>query len=1233
MKEHLEEKPSKYTPELQQRLFTPVLNKKVPPIPSKEEKTPFPKPNLLSAVLFWWLTPLYKIGYKRTLVSNDLWYLRDDIGVEKTYAIFNSHLDSGKSIMISLFLTFKYEYSFALFAKVLADLIQVLLPLLTKALVNFVEQRILNGGKVNKGIGYAIGCAVLVCIDGILVNHSLYHSMLVGSKVKAILTKSLLEKSTKTSEESRKEFTTSKVTSLMGTDLTRLEFAIGFLPMGFAIPLPVIIAIALVIINIGVSSLAGIGVFFVAIFILAFLGKQMFKLRGVANVFTDERVGLVRELIQSLKFIKFYAWEDAYEEKYQNIRTKESSVVFSMQRYRNIMMAFVLTLPSVISMVSFLVLHSVDNSRSVADIFSSLTLFGVLSQEIMMLPIIIGVVTDGKVAFKRIGEYLAVNEENIEITPDVLDDANSIEAEDLSLHNVQNATFDIKSGEFVVVVGIVGSGKSSLLKALNGKFTSGKLRYSGESIFCDEPWIQSTTIRENIIFGENFDQVRYKKVLKACSLESDLKNLPFSDLTQVGDRGVTLSGGQKARINLARALYKDVDIYLLDDVLSAVDAKVGDAIVNDCLFGILKEKTRVLATHHLSLVHQADRIIFLGETLQIGALKDFANNKEFQTLMSFGNSKKLEEKKEVFEVQERQTDKELINDEEQAVNSIKYVVYKQYLKAGNSRYYLAVPLNLLLLTLSVFTLLFANVWLSYWIEQKFHQPSGFYIGFYLMFTILCVLFTGCQFVMVAYLSITAAKRLNIGAFTRVLHAPMSLIDSTPVGRILNRFTKDTETLDNQIGEQLRLFLYISALLIGYMVLCVVYMPWFAIAIPFVVVICIGLVNYYQASAREIKRIEAVKRSFVYNNFNETLGGLNTIKSFGKVKDFLRKNDVFLNEMNEAGFLVIANQRFISIMLTLVACFLCLIILLLIVNQSFHISAEGAGLVTNYILQLVLLLSLLLRSFTDLENEMNSVERVCHYANEIEQEARYKTEDFQFQNGDLKFQNVCFRYRENLPLVLQNINLDIHSGEKIGIVGRTGGGKSTIGNALFRIGEYSGLIEINGVDISKIGLFNLRSQLTIIPQDPVLFKGDIKSNIDPFNQFGEDEINQALGKTGLKLSSNEKVEEGGLNFSLGERQLLALARALVRNSKVLYLDEATSSIDFETDSKVQKIINEEFTDCTVLCVAHRLHTILKYDRIIVLDGGEIVEIGEPKFLYQQNGLFKEMCEKSSIDLFI
>lgn len=1217
-------------PKLQKRLFTPFLSKKVPDIPSLEEKKPFPKPNLFSAILFCWLIPLYNVGYKRTLIFEDLWSLRDDISIERTYGIFKARNEAGYSTMKSLFYTFSYEYTFALLAKILADLIQVLLPLLTKALVDFVEKK----ENSNNGIGYAIGCTIFLCINGILTNHSLYRAGLVGAKVKAILIKSLLEKSASVNEES--QYTNSQITSLMGTDLTRLEFAIGFLPFGLAVPLPVIFAIALVIYNIGVSSLAGLGVFVLSVFVLGYCGKQMFKLRKIANKYTDQRIGLIREVLQYLKFIKLYAWEDAYESRYKSTRFHESSFIFKMQGLRNLMMAFVLTLPSIISMVSFLVLQSVDKSKNSADIFSSLSLFGVLCQEIMLLPVIIGVLTDGKVALERVDKFLISPDEHSDSVQITKLTENSIEAEDITLNNVQNTSLTIQSGEFVVIVGSVGSGKSSLIKAISGHTTTGLVRLNGNLILCDEPWIQSTTVRENITFGGSFSERLYNSTLKACSLEQDIQALPYGDLTQVGDRGVTLSGGQKARINLARAVYRDADIYLFDDILSAVDSRVGNSIINDCLFGVLKNKTRLLTTHHIPLIYQADKIIFVNEgNCLVGKLDDFKSNVEFQNLLSTGGFRnknaELEKLNNDTEFLKMVQDEELIQDEEVAINSVGSKIIKKYLKSGSRLYFLFIPLNLMFLTLSIFTLIFANVWLSYWIQEKFAKNSGFYIGIYILLTLLCVLFTGLQFIMIAHFVVTASKRLNIESFTKILHVPMSFMDQTPVGRLLNRFTKDTEVLDAQFGEQVRLFLFISANLIGFVILCVVYMPWFAITIPIVIPLCVVIVNYYQASAREIKRIEAIQRSFVYSNFDEILNGMNTIKSYGMISKFLKKNDLALNKMNEAGFLVIANQRFISIMLTLVACVLSLVILLLIVTESFHVSPEGAGLVTNYVLQLVLLLSLLLRAYTEVENELNSVERVCHYASELEQEVPYKIEGCPlFTQGQIEFKDVSFRYRAELPLVLQNINLKIKAGEKIGIVGRTGSGKSTLGSALFKISNLSsGEIKIDDIDIKSIGLYNLRSQLSIIPQDPVLFKGTIRENIDPFNKYSDEEICFALKKSGLGFQLNAKVDEEGKNYSLGERQLLALTRALVRNTKVLYLDEATSNVDAKTDFKVQKIISEEFTNMTVLCVAHRLKTILKYDRVVVLDKGEIVECGEPLDLFKKHGIFSDMCEKALI----
>lgn len=1397
-------------PALEHRLMTPLLSKKVPAIPKEEERLPYQlfHTNFLARVFFWWLNPILKVGYKRTLTPNDMYYVEGDMTAEKNFEDFVKNLDiilnksrakaklknpdlteeelqslpyPKYSLVQALFMTFKYKYSKAVFFKACADVAQVLTPLLTKALINFVEKKTyLPETPIGKGVGYAIGTAAMLLLNGMLINHFLHNSITVGAQCKSILTTALLKKSFKVTPKTKHLYSNGKVTSILATDLSRIDLAIGFQPFAITFIIPVIISIALLIVNIGVSALVGIAIFVIAIAVIGGGAKRLLMMRRNANQYTDGRVSLMREILNSMKIIKFYAWEDAYENNVVDQRTKETKIILKMQAIRNFLLAFSISLPSIISMVSFLVLYGIKGRTTPpGEIFASLSLFGNLSQQVMMLPMALATGADAMIGIGRVREYLQTpdledeegvpdNYNNENLPSDVavrVDDAsfeweqfNDEEDEDdsdsselsgssnkslskvptstsatdeeklqsnndndndnnnnNSFQGFHNINFEIKKNEFVIITGPIGSGKSSLLTALAGFMnqTGGQLAINGSLLLCGQPWVQNATFKENVLFGSPYDEARYNKVIEVCALTDDIKLLPGGHDSEIGERGINLSGGQKARINLARAVYADKDIVLFDDVLSAVDARVGKHITDRCFVDFMEHKTRVLATHQLSLIDNADRVIFLNGdgSINIGTVSELlASNEEFLKLMEHSkkqmteeeNARKANEPDEKeqkdsnnnnnsnsnkdLELQKLKTaltsgsnfasgddeeDKDytkesgvLIEDEERARNAIGWSVYKEYLKQGQGIFgILAVPLAMILLVLDIFTSLFANVWLSFWISNKFPgRSNGFYIGIYVMFTCLSVVIIILEFVILGYISITSSRKLNLNAAVKVLHAPMSFIDTTPLGRILNRFSKDTDVLDNEIGEQMRMFLHPAAFVVGVIILNIIYLPWFALTVPPLVICFVGITNFYQASSREVKRLEAVQRSFVYNNFNEVLGGMQTIKAYKSNDRFLLKNDKLINKMNEAYFITIANQRWISLHLDVVACSLAFVIAMLSVTRQFSINAASVGLVVTYSLQLAGLMSLILRAYTQIENEMNSVERMVHYSNHLTQEASYRIQESKPDpswpaQGAIKFNSVSLRYRDGLPLVLKNLSLDIKGGEKIGICGRTGAGKSSIMVALYRINELAhGSVEIDGLDVSQIGLFDLRSKLSIIPQDPVLFQGTIRKNLDPFNEHPDSVLWDALRRSGLIESSqmdqvasthmtndsNEKatsfhkfhldqtVEDEGANFSLGERQLIALARALVRNSKILILDEATSSVDYETDSKIQNTIKKEFGNCTILCIAHRLKTILEYDRILVLEKGEIEEFDTPLNLFNnEHGIFRQMCEKSDI----
>lgn len=1278
--------------------------------------------------------------------------------------------------------TFKWQYGLACLYNTLANCASVTNPLLSKRLIQFVEDHTLGiDTHTGKGVGYALGASFMVLVNGILINHGFQNAMLTGAQVKGVLTKSFLDKSFRLSDRSRHEYSTSKITSMMGTDLARIDFALGFQPFLVAFPIPVAVSIGILIWNIGAPALVGIGLVIVFLFAMMMLTGRLFQYRKKANKYTDARVNYIKEVLNNLKIIKFYSWEEPYNNIIGHNRKKEMNIIYKMQVGRNILLSLAMCLTLFASMGSFLTLYATSgNTKDPASLFSSISLFNSLAQQVIMLPIALATGSDAVVAVMRAAEFLSAEEidadaSNIQASPETQDDMNDenvaislkgasfqwesfdsadgVDSDDeaekpggestentntdghidekLSLSTntakgsdvepklttystgtstleatifagLSNIDLNVRKNEFLVITGLIGSGKTSFLNALAGfmKRTGGHVDINGSLLLCENPWIQNATVKENILFGEEFDQEKYDSILFACSLESDLEILPAGDQTEIGERGINLSGGQKARINLARAVYANRDIILLDDVLSAVDARVGKHIMNNCILGLLKDKTRILATHQLSLIGAADRVLFLNGdgTIDIGTMGELrATNAGFEHLMKFSSEAAEEEEEEGPlpeealgedpEVEEREMiqrqlsqkqstipdeeaerhnynvnekqDGRLMTQEGRAVNRIKWAVYKNYLKYGSGffKLYSGVPVVIALTMFAIFCQLFTNTWLTFWSEYKFSgEGNGFYIGFYVMFTVLSFIFLTSEFVIVAYMTNEAARILNLKAVSKVLRAPMSFMDTTPMGRILNRFTKDTDTLDNEIGNQIRMLIYFLSNIIGVIVLCIIYLPWFAIAIPFLGIIFVSVADFYQASAREIKRLEATQRSFVYNNFNETLSGMNTIKAYSAQERFKKKNSTFIDKMNEAYYLTIANQRWLSIHLDVIAMIFALVICFLCIFRVFNIGAAATGLLLSYVLQIAGQLSMLVRTYTQVENEMNAVERICEYAFHLEQEA---PETFENSNlpaswpdkGGISFVNASLAYRPGLPNVLHSINMDIQPLEKIGICGRTGAGKSSIMTALYRLSELNeGKIEIDNVDISKLGLRDLRSKLSIIPQDPVLFRGSIRKNLDPFGASPDDALWDAMRRAGLiesskletikqqtKTSENlfkfhldREVEDNGSNFSLGERQLISFARALVRGSKILILDEATSSVDYETDSKIQGTIQREFTDCTILCIAHRLKTIVNYDRILVLDKGEIKEFDTPWNLFNlKNSIFQQMCEKSNI----
>lgn len=1345
-------------------------------------------------------------GYKRTLEPNDLYKLNDKLKADALAARFeaifarrlaedkrrhlellNSQMNSRQILnscqnllnspdlanladladyvpsdtlcLWSLFETFKWQYLTSCFMCALAQVGWTCNPLLSKKLIAYVQRKAL-GIELNtgKGVGYALGVSLVVFCSDILFNQMYYLSSLTGAELKAIFTKVMLDKSFRLNARSRRVYPASKITSIMSTDVSRIDVGLATAPMIIVAPVPLAISIGILIHNLKAPALLGIGIMILFLGFAGFLGALLFKYRKLATTQTDARVSYMKEVLNNLKMIKFYSWERPYLAMIKAVREKEMTSLLKMEVTRSVIISVAVSLSLVASFASFMLLYGTASAskRNPASIFSSVALFNILALVFINLPLAIAGSTDAYIGMRRVGQYLA-SDEHVEDEKRVTSetDRQLMEEKNLAL-TVSNATFEweifdipdeekikeekkkqkekkkndkkkkkklsldeisheavtklekptsantfnlrnidltVTKGEFVVVTGLIGSGKSSLLLALEGsmKRNSGQVKTNGSLLMCGAPWIQNSTIRENVIFNNPYNKSWYEQVIDVCCMDSDLEILPAGDQTEIGERGITLSGGQKARLSLARAVYARSDIILLDDVLSAVDAKVGKRIVDECILGVLRKKTVVLATHQLSLIESADKIVFLNGdgTIDVGTSESLRrSNEAFQKLLSHSTTENYDEeeessipsqtdesiKKVVVEAQisrgtsasstnektdsQKQNEGKLIMEEEKSVNAINADVYVRYIFAGipgvkGAMIFAAV---IIFSVLSVFFNLFTSTWLSFWVEYKWRNRSdGFYIGFYAAFTVLALVTLTLGFLGVIYVMNMSSRTLNIRAAERILYVPMSYMNVTPMGRIINRFTKDTDVLDNEMGDRMAMIIYFASFIGGVLILCIIYLPWFAIAVPFLIFIFFGFANFYQASGREIKRLEAVQRSLVYNNFNETLTGLDTIRGYDKIDVFLSKNIRLVDKMNEAYFITVANQRWLDVAVSFLATIFAIIISFLCVFRVFKINASSVGLLLSYTLQISGIITSLVVVYTRVEQDMNSAERIIEYVYDLPQEAPYIISETTPnpawpQQGQIDFNHVNLAYRPGLPMVLKDFTVHIDPNEKIGICGRTGAGKSSIMVALYRMVELtSGNITIDGIDIRTLGLNNLRSKLSIIPQDPVLFQGTIRKNLDPFGLATDEQLWETLRRARIiksedlnevksqtdpskmhKFHLNRDVDVDGENFSLGEKQLIAFARALVRGSKILILDEATSSVDYATDKILQEAIVEEFSECTILCIAHRLKTILNYDRVMVMDQGQVVEFDKPINLFKKQGIFFQMCEKAGIN---
>ncbi|XP_072936015.1 ATP-binding cassette sub-family C member 4-like [Epargyreus clarus] len=874
---------------------------------------------------------------------------------------------------------------------------------------------------------------------------------------------------------------------------------------------------------------------------------------------------------------------------------------------------------------------------------------------------------------------------------------------------LKNLNLTVPKGKLCAIIGAVGSGKSSVLQLLLNELrpSSGRIQLCGPlSYACQEPWLFVATVRQNILFGLPYNPKKYKEVVRVCALQKDFQQFPHGDQTLVGERGASLSGGQRARINLARAVYRQADVYLLDDPLSAVDAHVGRQLFDECISGHLRHATRVLVTHQLHYLKAADYIVILanGSVETKGTYDELmTSGTDFAQLLSSTQDDNEKEETEKPPPMARRTSSRLsttrrpsltestsgneapqeMEEEARESGSMGWHVYGAYLRAGGRSGPLAFMVLLLVVGQLAATL--CDYWVTFWTNEVTTQKekasnttskayesamatptnhtfsvatyfSGIemtpdldihaaigpldtaeYLYVYSALIVCCIFFITARAFMFFKVCMTASRNLHNDMFHGMLRGVMRFFDTNSSGRILNRFSKDIGALDELLPRFLLECIQIYLVMFSILALNAAALIWTLLPTTIILLLFYTILQIYLKSAQSIKRLEGTTRSPVFSHMSATLNGISTIRSAGAQQRLIQEFDRFQDIHTSTWSSYLASGVTLGFWLDFICViYLAIVIIAFLVIDSKTIFSGNVGLAISQTLILTGMLQFGVRQTAEVISQMTSVERILQYT-KIEREPQWEkgakeTPKGWPWSGRVEFRGCYMKYTpEDLP-ILKNLNLVIESGWKVGIVGRTGAGKSSLISSLFRLAIVEGEVLIDGVDTGYLSLQELRSKISIIPQEPVLFSATVRYNLDPFNNYDDDQLWQALEAVDLKAAIpalDFKVSEGGSNFSLGQRQLVCLARAILRGNRILVLDEATANVDPKTDEFIQKTIRKRFADCTVLTVAHRLNTIMDSDRVMVMDSGRLVEFDYPyKLLSNPESHFTKMVKETN-----
>lgn len=1251
---------------------------------SEKDRLYLEEASLLSKLLFSWLNPLLRLGNSRTLNLDDI----PSMGFEDEALVAYKNFDEAWSILkeekgeknssnSSFWALTRVHWKSMVVAGIcvlLRTVSVVASPLLLYAFVSYsnLEKKDLKYGVMLVGL-----LIVLKVVESLSYRQFYFFARRIGMRMRSALMVAVYQKQLKLSNLGRQRHSTGEIVNYIAVDAYRMGEFVMWFHVAWASVVQLFLAIAVISSVVGIGVVPGLVPFVVCGLLNVPFAKLLQKFQTEFMIAQDKRLRSFSEILNNMKIIKLQSWEENFKNLVHSSRHNEFKWLSEIQFTKAYNTVLYWMSPTIVSSVIFFgcVLFK-SAPLDAGTVFTVMAALRIMSEPVRFIPEALSSLIQVKVSFERINAFMLEDElkkndmeksgtKDLGHAISIQGGCFSWDAESTSL-TLRDVTLEARRGEKIAVCGPVGAGKSSLLYAILGEIPkiSGSVSVVGSVAYLSQAsWIQSGTIRDNILFGKAMDKVKYEEAIRACALDKDIETFDHGDLTEIGQRGLNLSGGQKQRVQLARAVYNGADIYLLDDPFSAVDAHTAATLFNDCVMTALAKKTVILVTHQVEFLNMVDTILVVegGQVIQSGSYEELmiggttfeqlvsAHRSSIGTFDDPSSSNKVEHNVEhinQMEVDEKTNSKEekegeivmnpiiqLTEEEEKETGDVGWKAFSSYILISKGLIYACC--SAIAQCGFVAFQASASFWLAFSVQNP-EKNSFFVVGIYTLISLLSAVFVFFRSLFAVLLGLKASKSFFSGFTNSIFNAPMLFFDSTPVGRILTRASSDLSVLDFEIPMGCQFVLAASVEILATIGI-MASVTWQVLFVGvFAIVLSKYVQGYYQKSAGELMRINGTTKAPVMNYASETALGVATIRAFGVADNFFsnylklvdRDAKVFLSSNAALEWLVLRTEALQNLTLFTSAIFLVLF-------PGNYIAPGLVGLSLSYAFALTNTQVFLSRWYSSLANYIVSIERIKQYMH-IPSEppaiiADNRPPTSWPTKGRIELLDLKIRYRPNAPIVLKGVTCTFKEGTRVGVVGRTGSGKTTLISALFRLVEpHSGQILIDGLDICSIGLKDLRLKLSIIPQEPTLFRGSVRTNLDPLGLHSDDEIWKALEKCQLKSTISKlpnlldsSVSDEGENWSMGQRQLFCLGRVLLRRNKILVLDEATASIDSATDAILQKIIREEFANCSVITVAHRVPTVIDSDMVLVLSYGHLVEYDEPSKLMEMNSSFSNL----------